>query len=273
MPTTEDAARSVNVLDKDSPVPLYYQIQQILADRIDDGEWQPGMQVPSERELCEQFRVSRITVRQALSALANQGRLNRQQGVGTFVASPRIKQRLNRLTGFTQEMETRGQNPGAQVLQLEVVPAPPAVARALGMTPGEAAVLLKRLRLADGEPVALEIAHLPAHYCPGLERENLEDDSLYDVLGQRFDIIPARAEQQIEALACPAAEARLLGVRKGAPTLHMYRVTYSSDGELIEHTESFYRGDRYIFHVELAGNGAQGSEVGRKAGPHKEKMR
>lgn len=252
------------VLDKESPVPLYYQIQQILEERIDGGEWQPGMQVPSERELCEQFRVSRITVRQALSALANQGRLNRQQGVGTFVASPRIKQRLNRLTGFTQEMSARGQRPGARVLQLEVIPAPPAVARALERVAGDPTVLVKRLRLTDEEAVAIESAHLPAVLCPGLEQEDLENNSLYDLLGGKFDIIPAQAEQQIEALACPAAEARLLGVRKGAPMLHMFRVTYSSEGRPIEYTESFYRGDRYIFHVELAGNGPQGVEVGRK---------
>jgi len=256
----------IAVLDKDSPVPLYYQIQQIVEERIDGGQWPPGMQVPSERELCEQFQVSRITVRQALSALANQGRLTRQQGVGTFVASPRIKQRLNRLTGFTEELEARGQRPGAQVLQREVVPAPPVVARALALAPGEATVLLKRLRLADEEPLAIEIAHLPARLCPGLEEEDLENGSLYHLLGRKFDLIPARAEQQIEALACPAAEARLLGVRKGAPMLHMYRVTYSSEGKPIEHTESFYRGDRYIFHVELAGNGAQQApEVGRKS--------
>jgi GntR family transcriptional regulator len=124
---------------------------------------------------------------------------------------------------------------------------------------------VKRLRLADAEPLAIEIAHLPAGLCPGLERQDLEANSLYELLGREFDIIPARAEQQIEALACPASEARLLGVRKGSPMLHMYRVTYGRDGQAIEHTESFYRGDRYIFHVELAGNGAQAPEVGRKS--------
>lgn len=254
----------MDALDKDSPVPLYYQIQQIMEERIDGGRWPPGMQVPSERELCEQFQVSRITVRQALLALANEGRLTRQQGVGTFVASPRIKQRLNRLTGFTEELEARGQRPGARVLQLEVVPAPPAVARGLDVPPGEPVVLLKRLRLADEEPLAIEIAHLPGRLYPGLEEQSLEDSSLYDLLGREYDIFPARAEQQLEALACPPAEAHLLGVRKGAPMLHMYRVTYGSDGTAIEHTESFYRGDRYIFHVELASNGGQAPEVGRK---------
>lgn len=243
------------VLDKDSPIPLYYQIRTIIEEQIDSGRWKPGMQVPSERELCEQFQVSRITVRQALSALVQQGQLRRQQGRGTFVASPRIEQRLHRLTGFTQDMRGRGQRPGARILQKEIAPAPYPVARALELEVGEPVVLLKRLRLSDDEPVAIETAHLPDALCPGLMDDIVEDGSLYAVLANQFDIIPTRAEQQVEAVLCPAAEAKVLGVQKGAPMLHMYRVTYSSDGVPFEYTESFYRGDRYVFHVELQNGG------------------
>lgn len=243
------------MLDKDSPVPLYYQIQTIIEDHIDSGEWKPGMQVPSERQLCDHFQVSRITVRQALDALANQGRLLRRQGRGTFVASPRIEQKLSRLTGFTQDMESRGHDPGARVLHLGAVPAPAPVARALDLEVGETVILLKRLRLSDGVPMALEIAHLPQSCCPGLLEEDLENLSLYALLAGEYEVIPTRAEQQIEALGCPPAEAKLLGVRSGAPILHMYRVTYDHEGQPFEYTESFYRGDRYTFHVELF-NGA-----------------
>jgi len=243
------------VLDKDSPIPLYYQIRTIIEEQIDSGRWKPGMQVPSERELCEQFQVSRITVRQALSALVQQGQLRRQQGLGTFVASPRIEQRLNRLTGFTHDIRARGQQPGAQILQKEIVPAAYPVARALEMEVGGPVVLLKRLRLSDEEPVAIETAHLPEALCPGIVEQIAQDGSLYDVLTSKFDIIPTRAEQQVEAVLCPAAEAKVLGVKKGAPMLHMFRVTYGRDDRPFEYTESFYRGDRYVFRVELRNGG------------------
>ena len=243
------------MLDKDSPIPLYYQIRTIIEEQIDSGRWKPGMKVPSERELCEQFQVSRITVRQALSALVQQGQLRRQQGLGTFVASPRIEQRLNRLTGFTQDIRGRGQRPGARILQKEIVPAAYPVARALKLEVSDPVVLLKRLRLSDDEPVAVETAHLPEAVCPGLLDEIVEDRSLYEVLTSKFDIIPKRAEQQVEAVVCPPAEANVLGVKKGAPMLHMHRVTYNSDNHPFEYTESFYRGDRYVFHVELRNGG------------------
>src|SRR3990172_1738207 len=114
------------VLSKKNKLPLYYQLKAIIEERIESGEWAPGAQAPSERELCEQFKISRITVRQALAELVVEGRLTRDQGRGTFVAKPRIEQQLTQLTGFTQDMQARGQRPGATVLQLEAATAPPA---------------------------------------------------------------------------------------------------------------------------------------------------
>lgn len=252
-------------LDKNSPIPLYHQLQASVEARIGSGEWPPGRQLPSERELCEEYGVSRITVRQALAALANAGRVARQQGIGTFVAPLRIEQHLNRLTGFTDEMQERGQKADAQLLRLERVPATFAVAQSLQREMGDPVIVVHRLRLADSEPLALETAYLREDLFPGLIDAKLEDHSLYRLLGDRYGIVPTRAEQQIESTSCPTAEARLLGVRKGMPMLHMIRVTYSQDDRPFEHTESYYRGDRYIFHVELvnAGQGTSGAERGR----------
>ncbi len=243
----------LNSPGKHNPLPLYQQLKAVIEDRIDAGEWLPGTQVPSERELCLQFKISRITVRQAIADLVNEGRLTRTQGRGTFVAYPRIEQRLSRLTGFTQDMHARGQRPGAQVLQLESVPALPSIARALQLKVGDPVILLKRLRLADGEPLAVETAHLPDRVCHGLLKEKLEGKSLYDFLRKNYNIHPARAEQQLEAVACPPVEANLLGVRKGSPVLHIHRTTYGHDGRPFEIVESFYRGDKYVFHAELNG--------------------
>lgn len=239
------------MLGKHNPLPLYQQLKAVIEDRIVSGDWLPGTQVPSERELCEQFKISRITVRQAIAELATEGRLTRTQGRGTFVASPRIEQRLSNLTGFTQDMQARGQRPGAKVIQLETTLALPNIVRALQLRPGDCVVVLKRLRLADGEPVAVETDYLPDAVCHNLIKERLDGRSLYDILRKSYNIQPTRAEQQLAAIACPAAEARLLNVRKGTPVLHIHRTTFGRDGRPFETVESFYRGDKYVFHAEL----------------------
>jgi GntR family transcriptional regulator len=246
------------VLDKHSHLPLHQQLKSAIEERILSGEWRPGAQVPSERELCEQYQISRITVRQALAALVMEGRLIRAQGRGTFVASPRIEQQLTQLTGFTQDMRARGKRPSTQVLEAGSLPALPAVARALQIKIGESVIMLKRLRLADGEPVAIETAYLLESRCQGLLRERLATRSLYEILAKKYNLQPARALQQMEAIACPVAEAKLLGTRRGAPVLHIHRTTYDRDGRPFELVESVYRGDRYTFHAELHGDGRAG---------------
>jgi len=230
--------------------PLYYQLKSLIEERIESGQWPPGAQLPSERELCDQFKISRITVRQAIAELVVEGRLTRAHGRGTFVAS-RVEQRLSHLTGFTQDMQARKQQPGSRVLQLETVPAPPPVARSLRLQAAEPVVLLKRLRLADGEPMAVETAYLPDHLCHDLLKEKFEDRSLYKLLKEKFDIVSARAEQQLRSVACPATEAKLLGIRTGSPVLHIYRTTFNRENLPFEHVESFYRGDKYVFYAEL----------------------
>jgi GntR family transcriptional regulator len=240
-------------LDKHSHLPLHQQLKATIEDCILSGEWLPGTRVPSERELCELYQISRITVRQALSALVMEGRLIRTQGRGTFVASPRIEQRLTQLTGFTQDMHARGKRPSSRVLEAESIAAPPNVARALKIKIGENVIMLKRLRLADKEPVAIETAYLPEARCPDLLllTEQLATHSLYDLLTKKYNLRPVRAVQQMEAIACPAAEAKLLRTRKGTPVLHIHRTTCDREGKPFELVESFYRGDRYTFYAEL----------------------
>ena len=246
------------MLDRRRHLPLHQQLKAAIEERILSGEWLPGTQLPSERELCEQYDISRITVRQALTALVMEGRLIRTQGRGTFVASPRIAQQLTQLTGFTQDMRARGKRPSARVLEAGNVSALPAVARALKIEAGESVILLKRLRLADGEPVAIETAYLLEGRCQGLLKEKLATQSLYDILTKKYNLKPVRATQQMEAIPCPLAEAKLLGTRRGAPVLHIHRTTYDREGRPFELVESFYRGDRYTFYAELRGDGLAG---------------
>ena len=239
------------MLDNHSPLPLYHQLRKMIADRIETGEWRPGDRVPSEIELVRQFGVSRTTVRLALSDLANQGLLTRLQGRGTFVSQPRIRQHLNRLTGFTQDMQARGKHPASRLLQFEVVPGSPSAARALERQPGDSLIVLKRLRMADELPMSVETAYLPYDLCKPLLERDLSGHSLYHTLAVELNIYPARARQEMQAVVCPPEEARLLGVSRGSPALHITRTTYDQSGRPFEHVESYYRGDRYVFQAEL----------------------
>lgn len=241
------------VLDKQHPTPLYCQLKEVILSRIESGQWQPGMQLPSERELCEQFRISRITVRQALAELEMEGRLVRDQGRGTFIAPPRIAQHLTRLTGFTQDMQARGQKPGSVVLRLALTRATAPVAHRLRLDAQHRNVIvLQRLRMASGEPVAVETAHLSEKLCRGILNEDLSNQSLYQLLAQKYHVTPTRAEQQLEAVPCPTGEAKLLGIAKGRPVLRLYRTTYSQNDDPFETVESYYRGDKYVFYAELS---------------------
>ncbi|HEX2980367.1 MAG TPA: GntR family transcriptional regulator [Anaerolineaceae bacterium] len=239
------------MLDNQSRIPLYHQLIDFIAAQIHSGAWRAGDRIPSEGDLGMQFNISRTTVRTALGELENQGLLTRVQGKGTFVAHPRIHQRLNRLTGFTTDMQTRRLQPSSRVLIAQDVPVPPKVAQPLQVTPGSLVIMLQRLRLADGTPMAVETAYLHGDFCPGLLSDDLSDKSLYEVLSTRFKVLPARAVQELEAMACPGQEARLLNIHKGSPVLHIFRTTYDQDDRPFERVESYYRGDRYIFYAEL----------------------
>lgn len=238
------------MLDKRGPVPIYHQLKELIRQKIEDGEWASGALIPSERELCEQYDISRMTVRHALSELVHEGLLYREQGKGTFVAEPRITQELGQLTGFTQDMQTRSKTPGAKVLCVERQPAAPPTAQALQIQPGRPLIVVERLRLADREPMAIEASHLSFRGCEELLQQDLSQ-SLYQLLREEYQLIPTRAEQQIEADDCTSREAELLAVPPGSPVLRNRRTTYDQRDRPFEYTKSVYRGDRYIFHVEL----------------------
>jgi GntR family transcriptional regulator len=244
------------MLDRNGPLPLYAQLKAAIDERIDSGAWAPEGQVPSERDLCEQFRVSRITVRHTLHQLVTEGRLVRIHGRGTYVASSPLKKQLLPLVGFSEDMLSRGQRPGARVLRFETTIASLAVAQALQLASGEGVVLLRRLRLANGRAMALETVHLPEKLFPDLIGESLEDRSLYALLRRKYGLQPGRALQQWQAVACPPADAKVLDLRKGSPVLQINRTTYDQHGRPFEYLQSFFRGDKYVFYAEMQSEGA-----------------
>lgn len=225
----------------------YVVVRDHLLSLVREG-LPPGQPVPSERELCEHFGVSRMTVRQAIDTLVVDGVLVRQQGRGTFVAPPKLDLQV-RLTSFSEEMRRRGMEPGVVVLVAETVPASGVVATALEISPGDPVHHLRRLQTADATPMAISENWLPASLLPDL----LEGPLTFSVYGQlsAHGLAPEWGEDVIEAHGATREEATLLGVPERAPTLDITRRTFH-DHTAIDFARSLYRADRYTLWVPLA---------------------
>jgi len=238
-------------LRREAPDPLYLQIKDRLLAEITSGRYRVHQRLPSERELAARFRVSRMTVRQALLELVHDGVIYTRVGKGTFVAEPKIEQQLRTLTGFSQDVRARGRQPSSRVLEARVVPATPEVATALRLLPETEVIVLARVRLANGLPLAVETAYLPFAQFPGLLHHDFATESLYDVLENDYRLVLTRAEQSIEAALASARELELLELTPPAAVLRMQRLTLTDNGVPVEYVLSTYRGDRYKFHSIL----------------------
>jgi GntR family transcriptional regulator len=238
------------MLDLNNPIPLYHQLKTHIHRQIAQGLWKPGDRIPSESEIGEEFKISRTTVRQAIGELENDGVLIRKHGVGTFVARPHIEKRATKLTGFTQDMRSRGLKPSSTVLHKQLIPAPADVASWLNVPVNEPVVMIKRLRLADDEPMGIDTVYYPHAKYGGLLDEDLENSSLYELLAEKYNTLPTRSELQLSAGECSVEDARDLGIRRGNPVLQLVRTTFDQNNEPFEQVYALLRGDRYIFYVE-----------------------
>lgn len=240
-------------LQTDSPVPLYFQLQAIIKRLIETGHVSCGDRLPSERQIAEWAMINRLTVRQALAALVNEGVLIRRRGLGTFVAPPKLEQGLTKLTSFTEDMLRRGLSPSTVVLSLSVQAAEQRIAQALWLTPGEEVIVLERLRLADDKPMALEVSHMPYRRFPDFLTAgfDLARTSLYETLRRHYNVEFARAIETLEARSALSREAELLGIASGAPLLARERTTLDRADVPLEHVRSLYRADRYRFVIEV----------------------
>jgi GntR family transcriptional regulator len=241
----------MNTIYRNSAVPRYHQLKEILRERIRSGEWKPGDLIPSERELSETYRLSRMTTRQAITELVNEGVFYREQGRGTFVTRNKITQQLIHLTGFTEDISARGQHPSTKVLSAEMRPAEDLIADRLRVPVGTPIFSLQRLRLADGEPLAIEFSHLSFKGCERLLEEDLEHQSLYRLLESKYGLPLMEADQEIEARLAGAEEAALLNIAPGSAVLATRRVTYIDRSQPVEFAKSVYCGAKYTFYTRL----------------------
>jgi GntR family transcriptional regulator len=235
-----------------SPKPLYALIRDYILLNIQSGAFPPDFKIPSEREMSEQFNVSRMTVTKAIQELVREGLLYSRVGKGTFVRPRTIDQQLDTLTSFTEEMAQRGQQPSSRVLQAVVQAASEEIARYLRLPPGAEVALLQRVRMADQKPVALETCILVAALVPRIfDKHDFSHESLYAVLRTEYGLGMAYAEQTMEARHSTPDESQVLDLEMDSPILNITRVTYSDFNLPIEYVRSAYRGDRYKFHAIL----------------------
>ena len=243
--------RAVSILlDKESPVPMYVQIEEHLKRRMKQGEFTVGTAIPSERELTEMFDVSRMTVRQSIMNLVTEGLLYREKGRGTFVAAPKMEQPLSGLTSFTEDMLSRGMEPGTKLISFKKVVAEDDIAQALQLIVGDQVFAVKRIRYADHEPMAIERSYLPVKIVPELDLNRVEG-SLYSFIEQHKELSISHALQSMEATLVNKEDAEFLQIDVPAAVIVIERVSYLTDEIPFEIVRSTYRADRYKFISEI----------------------
>lgn len=224
------------------------QVRQHLVDLVDNG-LAPHDKLPTERELADEFDISRLTVRRALDELENDGIIYRIQGAGTFVSEQSVAKSI-RLTSFTEDMRARGLAPDSRLLTAEIIPAGATISYALNLSPTMPVVHLERVRLASAVPMCLENSYLPEALVPGLV-DIIGRTSLYEALENHYCLHIDWADQVIKATVIEPAAAVLLDVPAFSPAFLVVRTIHDNRGRPIEHTESLYRGDRYSYELTL----------------------
>lgn len=233
-------------LDPGSYIPLYKQLYYRLQKDIQAEVYKKNERLPSERELITFFNVSRITAKAALDELVQNGYAFRRVGLGTFVGSPKISG-LSGFSSFSDDMRMRGLTPSSKVLVNELVDPTDEIGKRLELAPNERCIHLERIRLANNEPVALEGAYLPAKYFTGLEKEDLETNSMFSIMLKKFGMRPTWAESKIEAGRPNQKQAKFLDIRQNDPVLIIHRITYNDMFIPLEWVLSVYRADRFSF--------------------------
>ncbi len=247
---------SGELLNRNLGVPLHVQLADRIRERITSGRWSPHSNLPSERELCEQYNISRITVRQALSRLDADGLIYTTPGKGRYVSETPLREQLLPLSSFTDDALRSGRTATNQVLELTVADADPKAIERLGMQerpPGSREVVrLKRLRLLDDAPIAIHTSYLPHYLCPGLARYDYATGSLFDVLRNGYGLHLARADTTLQAALATPEERRLLKLSSPAAVLIVDQTTYLDDGSTVEFLHGVYRGDAYTLVMRMS---------------------
>jgi len=237
-------------VDKASRIPLYYQLMDLIVDDIESGILKENDKIPSERELCQLYDISRSTVRQTMIELEKGSYIYKEHGKGTFVSPKRLKQDLQKFYSFTEEMKKLGKKPTSKVLKFETKEASEKISRRLEIEENSLVYVIKRLRLADEKPMMLEISYVPCERFPEMTQKDLQGSSMYGFFKEKYKTEFTKAEEIFSAVLVNKSEAKHLNVKEGIPGMRIERYTYEND-KIIEYTKSIARGDSFKFRVVL----------------------
>jgi GntR family transcriptional regulator len=243
---------SIVEISPDGPLPLYAQLESILAAEIAAGTLPLGSRLPNEEQLAERYAVSRTTVRQTIQNLIRRGLVEIRRGKGTFVLRPKITQELTELSGFVEDMQSLGRQASARLLDKQTVPATESVARQLAINAGTLVVRIQRVRLADNSPLSFDETYLPKDIGERILENDLETEPIFSLLEQKYDTPLLEAEYCLEAISADTTVARALGIAAGSPIFLIERTSYTIGHQPIDYEKLYYRGDHIRFVTRLA---------------------
>jgi GntR family transcriptional regulator len=235
-------------IDKKSPIPVYYQLKNLLQKKIQSGEYAEGSLIPSERELGDSLGISRMTVRQALNQLVTEGLLYREKGRGTFVATKKLEQRNN--MSFSDTVRKKGMTPSTRVLEFTRIKEAFDIKTLLELEEQDEIHVIKRVRYANEQPVAIEEVFIPVEFCPGLEKHDLTS-SLYRLLREEYSYTIDFIDNTMEAAKPTKEEKELLDIPAGVPVLRVSGTSYAAAGKKLFYERDVYRSDLFNYSVRI----------------------
>ncbi|USS87863.1 GntR family transcriptional regulator [Fructilactobacillus hinvesii] len=230
-------------------LPVYIQIHDDLKTKIERGEWPVGTRLPAERKLAAQYQVSRMTLRQAIGTLIEEGLLKRKAGSGTFVTNQKVQEHMSGISSFTETMLSQGKQPASKTLSYRIVEPTFREANQLQLEPGERVLRMERLRYGDDEPICLETTVVAARLVSDMSQAEVTK-SLYRSLEERWGQSPANAQQYISAILATPAVADQLQIQPGAPILKLKQISYFANQQPFEVVETQYAAERFEFYLK-----------------------
>lgn len=239
------------MLREEETVPFYKQLKNKILDDIESGKLKHGDKLPSEREMAEQYQISRMTARHTLSVLEREGVVERRVGAGTFITNNKITMDFVTFNSFTKNMLNKGLTPSTQILSISEIEAKPTIANKLQVSPGEILFTIKRLRFVNETPIAIEESFIPEKLCPNLYNIINDDDSLYEILEREYGIVLIKAKEYMQVTFSDETESKLLRIRSESPCIFQEAVAFDRNNKEIEFSTSLTRSDIVKFYSEL----------------------